>query len=618
MMISRTQMMSEHQLILQAAGIGAWKFSIQDDIFECDEICRSLLGIEEAEQDISLKQVLEQIHPDDRESARGVLSGEGLGLESVSLAFQTICLDNTHRFLQIKARHLPDLGGTPGRLMGVLIDETQNHRLRSSLEDTEQRFENLARSIPEVLLYIDPDLNITFANAAFSDLIQQPPEEIEGKNFVDVAGERFTIHEDAIKKALNGQRVVNERPGRIQNGEYRFRRYIYAPHHDKSGAVAGVLFLAADITERRQLQQEVEEKETKLKMLVDGFPSLFVYMDAELNVEIVNDAFVEVSGIPFAKLTGQNARDLLGDAYELRKAYFQRALAGEKVAFEDYGVDIGPSAAKDYFRYNYRAAYNSQGETIGLLCEATNISELKKLELDLRRSNKDLEQFAYVASHDLKAPLRAIEVIVSWLKEDLADYDTGDVKENLDLLNQRTSRLSRLLDDLLAYSRAGRKVGQVAPVDTRELAQDVVHLLAPEDHVTITLGDQLPVFSTYGAPLEQVLRNLISNSIKHHPGPRVNISVDCHDENEFYVFEVRDNGTGISQEYADRVFQMFQTLKPRDEVEGSGMGLAIVARIVEWQGGRVWFEEPSEGSGTVFKFQWKKQSAEANEQERVA
>ena len=619
MMISRTQMMSEHQLILQAAGIGAWKFGIQEDVFDCDEICRSLLGLKEAAQDISLEQILERVHPDDREHARRVFSGEGLGLESVTLAFKTLDDGDGSKALQIKARHLPDLGGTPGRLMGVLIDETQNQRLKSSLEDTEQRFENLARSIPEVLLYIDPDLNITFANAAFSDVIQLPPEEIEGKNFERIAGERFAIHKDAIEKALNGERIVSERPGRVQNGEYRFRRYIYAPHHDKSGAVAGVLFLAADITERRQLQQAVEDKETKLKMLVDGFPSLFVYMDTSMNVEIVNDAFVEASGLPLEAIVGKDVRELLpAESFQRREPYFKRALAGEKVTFEDYGVDIGLKSAKDYFRYNYRAAYNNQGNVIGLLCEATNITELKKLELDLRRSNKDLEQFAYVASHDLKAPLRAIEVIVSWLKEDLADYHEGDVKENLDLLNQRTSRLAKLLDDLLAYSRAGRKVGQVAPLDTRALTQDVVNLLAPEDHVTVTLGDNLPELETYGAPLEQVLRNLISNAIKHHPGPAINIWVDCQEDEEFYIFQVRDNGNGIAPEYADRVFQMFQTLKPRDEVEGSGMGLAIVARIVEWQGGRVWFEEPDEGSGTVFKFQWKKQSPEANSQEKVA
>ncbi|MEM7282650.1 MAG: ATP-binding protein, partial [Pseudomonadota bacterium] len=281
-------------------------------------------------------------------------------------------------------------------------------------------------------------------------------------------------------------------------------------------------------------------------------------------------------------------------------------------------VELPPAGFCSPFATWTSCAKTKSGEVIGLLCEATNITELRKLELDLRRSNKDLEQFAYVASHDLKAPLRAIEVIVSWLKEDLADYDEGDVKENLDLLTQRTGRLARLLDDLLAYSRAGRKVGQISTVDSTEVVKDIVNLIAPEDSVKINISDELPTLVTYSAPMEQVLRNLISNAIKHHPGPNIEIQVGCEEADEFYLFSVADNGTGIPQDYADRIFQMFQTLKPRDDVEGSGMGLAIVARIVEWQGGRVWYEEPESGTGTVFKFQWQKQSMDENTQEQVA
>ena len=103
-----------------------------------------------------------------------------------------------------------------------------------------------------------------------------------------------------------------------------------------------------------------------------------------------------------------------------------------------------------------------------------------------------------------------------------------------------------------------------------------------------------------------MFRNLIGNAVKHHPGPEGRIVVSCQEEGDRYVFAIEDDGEGIPQQYAERVFEMFQTLKPRDQVEGSGMGLAIVNRIVQWQGGRVWFEPAPSGRGTVFKFQWKK------------
>jgi signal transduction histidine kinase len=202
--------------------------------------------------------------------------------------------------------------------------------------------------------------------------------------------------------------------------------------------------------------------------------------------------------------------------------------------------------------------------------------------------------------------LRAVELLVQWITEGLAGYDANNVQENLGLLRKRTQRLNRLLDDLLAYSRAGRKVGAHRQCDSHALVLDVAQMLNPPPGFSISVDGQLPKFKTHPVPLEQVLRNLISNAVKHHPGPEGRVVVSCADQGEFFVFSVTDDGEGIPMQYAQRVFEMFQTLKPRDQVEGSGMGLAIVSRIVQWQGGRVWFEPAPSGRGTVFKFQWKK------------
>ena len=200
---------------------------------------------------------------------------------------------------------------------------------------------------------------------------------------------------------------------------------------------------------------------------------------------------------------------------------------------------------------------------------------------------------------------------MQWITEGLNGYDVNNVQENLGLLTKRTQRLNRLLDDLLAYSRAGRKVGARRMTDTHALVRDVVQLLNPPPTITISIDGQLPKFATHPAPLEQVLRNLISNAVKHHPGPQGRVVVSCQEQGDHYLFAVADDGEGIPAQYAERVFEMFQTLKSRDQVEGSGMGLAIVNRIVQWQRGRVWFEPAPGGRGTVFKFQWKKYQPQA-------
>ena len=255
---------------------------------------------------------------------------------------------------------------------------------------------------------------------------------------------------------------------------------------------------------------------------------------------------------------------------------------------------------------------------LGVVSTVVDVTDLKNAERaleasnrDLARSNEDLEQFAYVASHDLKAPLRSIEVLVGWLAEDLAEFEEGSVQESLDLLKQRTTRLNRLLEDLLAYSRASREIGERSQTDCTELVEDIVTLLNVPEAFNVVLSSDLPVITTHATPLEQVLRNLISNSIKHHPGPTGTISVSAEDHDDHYLFSITDDGEGIPKEYAGKVFEMFQTLRPRDEVEGSGMGLAIVNRIITRRGGRIWFEPAPNGSGTVFKFEWKLDQSES-------
>ncbi len=366
-----------------------------------------------------------------------------------------------------------------------------------------------------------------------------------------------------------------------------------------------------DGTGVRRLNASVGSSEARFRMLAEGVPNHLLFLDRDLHIVFANQVFLEASGWSMETALGRHISDVMGmERYLARRPYYERALAGETVSYESVGAAGKQSG---YFRFSYRPSIDEAGKVRGIFSMATDITERRQIELELEakqaelmRSNKDLEQFAYVASHDLKAPLRAIELLVQWIAEGLAGYDKNNVQENLGLLSKRTQRLNRLLDDLLAYSRAGRKVGAHREIDCHALVLDVAQLANPPPTITISISGQLPTFATHPAPLEQVFRNLIGNAVKHHPGPEGRVVVSCEEQDDQYLFAVEDDGEGIPMQYAERVFEMFQTLKPRDQVEGSGMGLAIVSRIVQWQGGRVWFEPAAGGRGTVFKFQWKK------------
>lgn len=227
---------------------------------------------------------------------------------------------------------------------------------------------------------------------------------------------------------------------------------------------------------------------------------------------------------------------------------------------------------------------------------------LHKNVAELERSNRDLDEFAYVASHDLKSPLQDIRSLATWIAEDIGDDMPAGSAKHLTRLRDRIGRMEQLLDDLLEYSRTGRGDTASEDVSLKEVVDDAVALLALPPGFRLDIQADMPRLQTPKAPLAQVLRNLLGNAIKHHDRPSGHITVSAAEEADKVRISVADDGPGVPPEFHERVFRMFQTLRPRDQVEGSGVGLAIVKKAVELHGGTV--EIDSNGRGTTIHFTW--------------
>ncbi|HEX2198119.1 MAG TPA: ATP-binding protein [Burkholderiales bacterium] len=225
---------------------------------------------------------------------------------------------------------------------------------------------------------------------------------------------------------------------------------------------------------------------------------------------------------------------------------------------------------------------------------------------------RELDQFAYVASHDLKAPLRGIASLAQWIQDDIGERLTGDSANHMRMLQGRVHRMQALIDGVLAYSRAGRTLTTPERVDSAALVQEVIELQALPAEVKVDVAPHMPSLQAERVPLQQVFMNLIDNAVKYARGyrPDVLLEVAWRDLEDTYEFSVRDNGPGIAPEYQERIWGIFQTLAPRDKVEGTGIGLSVVKKVVESRGGRVWVEsEP--GQGAAFRFTWPKVPREA-------
>ncbi|HEU0036919.1 MAG TPA: GAF domain-containing protein [Kofleriaceae bacterium] len=231
--------------------------------------------------------------------------------------------------------------------------------------------------------------------------------------------------------------------------------------------------------------------------------------------------------------------------------------------------------------------------------------EARDLIAALEKSNRELDQFAYITSHDLKAPLRGIANLSQWIEEDLGDRMDEAARQHMSLLRGRVVRLEYLIAGILAYSRAARDPGDRAHVELGSAALEAWELLSPPDTAHLTVAPNLPELVGSRTQLQQVLMNLLGNAIKYNPDRELHIEVGARvlEEDNMYEVFVRDDGVGIAPEFHDKIWGLFQTLERRDKVESTGIGLSIVRKIVEAQGGRAWVESRPDHGATFF-FTW--------------
>lgn len=383
---------------------------------------------------------------------------------------------------------------------------------------------------------------------------------------------------------------------------------VIVPEVDRRNEV-GAMARAVEVFKNSLIELD---RTSVLRVTADTMPAMIAYIDRSERVGFLNEEFgrwFDLGVDDVSHVYGRALPDVFpGGSFPGAASELKAALAGEERRFAFQREVDGQ--LRDFEAY-LKPHMSVGGTLLGVVVLLTDVTDRKEIDRqlrhqahDLQRSNAELEQFAYVASHDLKAPLRGIENLASWIEEDLGDKLDGDTRTNMNLLKSRVRRLESLLSDLLAYSRAGRDDTGIREVDTRALVYDLAALISPPEGIRIEADPALPTIRAPQAALTQTLQNLIGNAVKHHPDPAHGIiEIKAERHGDHYEFQVRDNGAGIPEQFRERVFGMFQTLKPRDEVEGSGMGLTIVRKIVERQSGNVWLSD-GEAGGLVVHFTW--------------
>ena len=369
--------------------------------------------------------------------------------------------------------------------------------------------------------------------------------------------------------------------------------------------------LEKEINRHKLTEEQLRKTSTYLDNLISNANTPIIVWDPQLRITRCNHAF--------EKLTGRKAEDVIGhspefllpsDQIETSMALINKTLRGER--WENVEISIlHVDGSVHIVLWNFATLFSADGKTpVATIAQGFDITARKQaesmLELtveDLRRSNKDLEQFAYVASHDLQEPLRMVASYTQLLAQRYQDQLDDRARKYINYAVDGAVRMQLLINDLLAYSRIGTRGKQLELTDAHAVLGEAINNLKMniDEAKAIITNDELPKVRADAFQFVQLFQNLISNAVKFREEERPHVHISARDEGREWLFSVRDNGIGIDRQHADKVFVIFQRLHTKEKYPGSGMGLAICKKIVDRHSGRIWFESEI-GKGTTFYF----------------
>jgi PAS domain S-box-containing protein len=370
-------------------------------------------------------------------------------------------------------------------------------------------------------------------------------------------------------------------------------------------ATLGVLALEALFIFRpmvRRVQQErrrLVRAEAYNRSLLDNCHDGIVTIDRHGDVVSANPAVAAIFGIPRDEVTGRPFSQLIHSA--------PPGSAGEELRFEP-GIRTVVAHRRDGSEVVLDVTFSAMtvdGDRLAIAIMRVSTERLRRYAAELERRNHELDQFAYIASHDLKAPLRAIAHLATWIEGDSGPELGGAAREHLQLLHGRVRRLESLVAGMHRYATSGRPGGECEAIDTGLLICQVAEEHDPDCRFTLTIADAMPTVEADRTRLWQVFSNLVANAIKHHHRGQGTLVVGGRDAGDCWEFSVADDGPGIAPEHHERIFVIFQTLASKDVKESLGLGLALVKRIVDEAGGRVTVDSAL-GRGATFRFTWPK------------
>jgi PAS domain S-box-containing protein len=598
-----------------AAQIGIWDWDVPNDSLVWDAQMYRLYGLSETDFSGAYHAWQSALHPGDAAAATLAIERALAGDAEFDIDFRIVTPIGEVRHIHAVAKVHRDTQGRPERMTGTNWDITREVVAQEQLRATEERWDLALQGTGDGVWDWDLVKGKTFLSRRSRELLGY---ESDGPAYSEP---RWSlVHPDDIAQVKAGmeQHLRGETP--VFSCEFRARcldgTYLWIMSRgrviarDAGGKPLRVVGTHKDITERRRAQEALEHREGLLREFITHSPAAIAMLDRDVRYIQASRRWLTDYKLDGQELVGRSHYEVFPNIPERWKQVHQRVLAGN--AIESCEEDPFPRAdgGMDWLNWEVRPWYEGGGEIGGLIFFTQVVTERKVLSLKLQeqnrqlsRSNAELEQFAYVASHDLQEPLRAI----TGCTQILAQRCKGRLDASTDTLVEHivdgSARMKALIEGLLRLSRVGAHEHLATDVDTSAVLRDALRNLEPrilKEDAQVSCGP-VPQLRGDATQLLQLFQNLIGNALKYRGSERPQVRITAARTAEGHQFSVQDNGIGIEAQYFERIFGVFQRLHTRDEYPGTGIGLAICRKIVERHGGRIWLESTL-GSGSTFHF----------------
>ncbi len=615
------------RLIFEALRDGIMVVDLQGVVIETNPIAASMLGYTKGE--LIGKSTLDFVAKEDQEKAiENAIKLVSVGVADDYIDYSTLKLvkkDGGLTEVEHSTGLMRDSSGKPVAVIGISHDITERRRMEKELIESAEKLKSIFASIKDPVIISDMSGTILDVNDAALRVSGWPREKWVGTNALEVVHEkdRQAVVESLMKQMEEGPSDdLTECTFVVGDGRELEVDFSSSLIHDSSGQPIGTVTVARDITERKRAERAIRESEEKLRAMFDSVRDGILVIDLEGNFREFNEATMNMTGYSREELAGKSALDFIVEedrekvvadlSQTLTDKHTQTLTSYRLLAKGNRGFDAELSSGM---------MLDSEGNPTALIGIMRDVTERKRMEEklvkikeDLERSNRELEQFAYVASHDLQEPLRMVSSYLKLLERRSKDKLDSEAQEFIDFAVDGSTRMAAMIQALLTYSRVGTRGKPFEPTESEDILRKALSNLqiAIEEKGAVVTHDPLPTIVADSTQMLQLFQNLIGNGLKFQDNKRPEVHVSVEDRGEDWVFSFRDNGIGIDPKYKERIFVIFERLHGKGEYKGTGIGLAVCKKIVERHGGRIWVDS-TPGNGATFYFTMPKERKESDD-----